>query len=367
MAHGPLAGVRVIEMDAIGPVPLAGMLLADMGAEVVRIGRPGGAGGGGRAGGSGGGDTGGDVLNRGKTKVALNLKESAERDRLLDLIANADALIEGSRPGVMERLGLGPDDCLSRNPKLVFVRLTGWGQDGPLAQSAGHDLNYIAMTGALGAMGPADAPPPPPLNLVGDYAGGTMFAVSGLLAALLSAQRTGKGQVVDVAMVDGVANLLAMFHAFMAAGGWRDRRQANLLDGAMPFYRCYACKDGHVSVGALEPQFFALLVEKLGFAADAFRQHDPAGWPAMEAAFAEKFAAMTRDEIGERFLNTDACVAPVLSLTEAMAHPANVARGVFVEHGGVQQAAPAPRFSATPAAIGKGGGMAIEDAIARWA
>lgn len=363
---GPLAGVRVVEMDAIGPVPLAGMLLADMGAEVVRIGRPGGAGGGGRAGGSGGGDAGGVVLNRGKTRVPLNLKDSAERDRLLDLIASADALIEGSRPGVMERLGLGPDDCHARNPRLVYVRLTGWGQDGPLAQSAGHDLNYIAMTGALHAMGIADACPPPPLNLVGDYAGGTMFAVSGLLAALLSAQRTGKGQVVDVAMVDGVVNLLAMFHAFLGAGMWRDQRQSNLLDGAMPFYRCYPCQDGYVSVGALEPQFFALLVEKLGFAADTFRQHDPAGWPGMAAAFAEKFAAMTRADIGELFLGTDACVAPVLSLTEAMAHPANVARGVFVEANGVNQAAPAPRFSATPQGIGESSAMEIDEALARW-
>ena len=364
---GPLEGVRVIEMDAIGPVPLAGMLLADMGAEVVRIGRPGGAGGAGRAGGAGGGDAGSTVLNRGKTRVALDLKQPDQRDRLLDLIASADALMEGSRPGVMERLGLGPDDCHARNPRLVFVRLTGWGQEGPLAQSAGHDLNYIAMTGALGAMGAADAPPPVPLNLVGDYAGGTMFAVSGLLAALLSAQRTGKGQVVDVAMVDGVVNLMAMFQAFLAGGMWRDRRQANLLDGAMPFYRCYPCKDGHVSVGALEPQFFALLVDKLGFAPDAFHQHDPAGWPDMAAAFAGKFAVMTREEIGALFLGSDACVAPVLSLTEAMAHPANVARGVFVERDGVTQAAPAPRFSATPAGIGEQGELDVDAAIARWA
>jgi len=352
---GPLAGVRVIEMDAIGPVPLAGMLLADMGADVVRIARPGAS------------SMGGAVLDRGKTTVGLDLKQADQRDRVMDLIGAADALLEGSRPGVMERLGLGPDDCHARNPRLVFVRLTGWGQDGPLAQSAGHDLNYIALTGALGAMGPADAPPPPPLNLVGDYAGGTMFAVSGLLAALLSAHRTGQGQVVDVAMVDGVANLLAMFHAFMGAGAWRDQREANLLDGAMPFYRCYPCKDGYVSVGALEPQFFALLVEKLGFAPDAFKQHDPAGWPGMATAFAGKFAAMTRDEIGELFLGTDACVAPVLSLTEAMAHPANVARGVFVEAGGVKQAAPAPRFSATPTGIGEQRRIEIDDALARWA
>ena len=356
MGQGPLQGVRLIEMDAIGPVPLAGMILADMGAEVVRIARPGAA-----------ASMGGTVLDRGKARVALNLKDEGDRDRLLDLIAGADALIEGSRPGVMERLGLGPDACRARNPKLVFVRLTGWGQDGPLAMSAGHDLNYIAMTGALGAIGPADAPPPPPLNLVGDYAGGTMFAVSGLLAALLSAQRTGQGQVVDVAMVDGVVNLMAMFQAFMAGGLWRDQRQANLLDGAMPFYRCYPCKDGYVSVGALEPQFFALLIDKLGFAPDAFRQHDPAGWPGMAAAFAERFAARTRDEWGEVFLGSDACVAPVLSMTEAMAHPANVSRGVFVERDGVVQAAPAPRFSATPGAIGENAELAIEDAIARWA
>jgi alpha-methylacyl-CoA racemase len=358
MGKGPLAGIRLIEMDAIGPVPLTGMILGGLGADVLRIARsPSGA----------WRDAGGAVLDRGKRQLALDLKQPADRDCLLDLIAHADALIEGARPGVMERLGLGPDDCLARNPRLVFARVTGWGQEGPLAHSAGHDLNYIAMTGALHAIGRAGAPPVVPLNLIGDYAGGTMFAVLGVVAAILSARVTGKGQAVDVAMVDGVANLMAMFHAFLATGAWTDVPEANLLDGGRPFYRCYACKDGkYISVGALESQFFAVLVEKLGFAPDRFVQHDSTAWPAMEVVFAAAFAARTRDEWAALFLGTDACVAPVLSMVEAMAHPANTARGVFVDRVGVVQAVPAPRFSATPGAIGKSATITIDQAIAAW-
>lgn len=358
MGQGPLAGVRLIEMDAIGPVPLAGMILSGLGADIVRIAR---------AGSGVWADVGGAVLHRGRDQVVLDLKRDGDRQRLLDLVARADGLIEGARPGVMERLGVGPEVCLARNPRLVFARVTGWGQEGPLARTAGHDINYIAMTGALHAIGAEGAPPTVPLNLIGDYAGGTMFAALGIVSALLAAKGSGAGQVVDVAMVDGVANLLAMFHAFLATGSWVDRPASNLLDGAMPFYRCYMCRDGGaVAVGALEPQFFAELVRLLGFLPDRFAQHDRAGWPDMERAFTERFATRTRDEWAEALLGTDACVAPVLSLHEAMAHPVNVERRVFAAHGGVTQPMPAPRFSGTPGAIGVAREIGIDDAIAAW-
>jgi alpha-methylacyl-CoA racemase len=355
--RGPLAGIRIVEFDAIGPVPLAGMILADLGCDVVRVGR-----GDGRT-------TGGGVLQRGRSHVALDLKIPAEREAALDLIAQADGLIEGLRPGVMERLGPEPDTCLARNPRLVYGRMTGWGQSGPRAHRAGHDINYIAITGALHAMGSRDAPPPPPLNLVGDYGGGTMFLVTGMLAALLSAKATGQGQVVDAAMTDGTAVLSAMFHGFLADGFWQDRREANLLDGHAPFYRCYTCADGKfIAVGALEPQFFAALLAGLGIAQDRFVQHDRSCWPEMGALFAATFAARSRDDWATLFADTDACVTPALSFAEARQDPHNVARGTFVTQSGVAQPAPAPRFSRTPAGVdhSREGGTDVATVLARW-
>lgn len=337
----PLAGLRVIEMDGIGPVPLAGMLLSDLGADVLRIARP--------PGNSAWQDIGGSVLHRGRPCVHLDLKIPADQQAALATIARADGLIEGFRPGVMERLGLGPLPCLATNPRLVYVRLTGWGQSGPLSLRAGHDINYISLTGVLEAIGPANQPPAVPLNMIGDYAGGTMFALLGLLAALFAARESGKGQVIDVAMTDGVAALSAMFHAFRASGFWKAERHANLLDGAAPYYRCYRCSDGKfVAVGALEPQFFALLLEGLGLPHDMFVQADRSGWSHMAEIFEAKFAAKSRDEWAEVFALTDACVTPVLSFEEALNHPHNRARGTFVTREGIAQPNAAPRFSATP-------------------
>ena len=353
---GPLAGVRIVEFEAIGPVPLAGMMLADMGADIVRLARP-----------SPGGDPGASVLYRGRTLAPANLKDAADRDAALDLVAGADILIEGYRPGVLERLGLGPDVCLARNPQLVFGRMTGWGQDGPLSPYAGHDINYIAVTGALHAIGQADAPPTVPLNLVGDYGGGALFLVTGVLAALLAARSSGRGQVVDAAMTEGTATLLSMFHGFQAEGRWQDRREANLLDGAAPFYRCYECADGrHVAVGCLEPQFFHACVTGLGLDPATLRQYDTATWPSLRKAFAAAFMTRTRDEWAEHFAATDACVSPVLSLTEAPAHPHNQARGSFIMRNAISQAAPAPRFSATPSAVADPSVASMADVAARW-
>jgi len=360
MTQGPLAGVRVVEFDAIGPVPLAAMILADMGAEIVRVAR---------RSGQTWEDTGGAVLNRGRPVVHLNLKDEADRAAALTLMSRADAVIEGFRPGVMERLGLGPDVCLEANPRLVFARVTGWGQTGPLAQRAGHDINYIAVTGALNAIGPADRPPPPPLNLLGDYGGGTMFAVVGMLAAIISARSTGRGQVIDVAMTDGVAVLTSLFHAFRLRGLWREERGANLLDGGAPFYRCYACADQRfVAVGALEPQFFAQLLVGLGFGAEDFTQYDTAGWPTMAVAFADRFLTRTRDDWDRVFAGTDACVSPVLDFGEAADHPHNRQRETLVAHVGILQPAPAPRFSETPPVFdaSRGGEMRIEEVLSRW-
>lgn len=358
MGQGPLSGIRLIELDAIGPVPLAGMILAGMGADVVQVGRRDEA---------PWGDIGGSVLHRGKTRIRLDLKDPQDRALLFELVERADGLIEGLRPGVMERLGIGPEACAQRNPRLVYARVTGWGQDGPLAQAPGHDINYLAMTGALHAIGTEEGPPAIPLNLIGDYAGGSMFAVAGLLAALLGAARSGKGEVIDVAMVDGVANLLALFQALIAEGDWTDRRGANLLDGGTPFYRCYRCADGeHVAVGALEPRFFARLLAGLDLPGDRFAQHDRAGWPAMAEAFAARFAERPRDEWARRFRGTDACVVPVLSLSEAMVHPDHEARSLFVEPGGIRQAAPAPRFQRQPGAIGATVATTAADALRRW-
>ncbi len=356
----PLAGIRLVEMDAIGPVPLACMVLADMGAEIVRLARPPRAD-------AVWDDVGGDILHRSRAVAYLDLKRPDDRDRALALIAQADGLIEGGRPGVMERLGLGPEVCRARNPRLVYARMTGWGQTGPLAPRAGHDLNYIALTGALHAIGPAEGPPPVPLNLIGDYGGGAMFLVAGLLAALLSARRTGEGQVVDMAMTDGAATLMSLFYAFLPSGRWVDWPAANLLDGAAPFYRCYACADGrHVAVGALEPPFFAALLDGLAIPRDRFRQHGRDAWPAMQREFAAVFAAQPRDHWATVFEGTDACVTPVLSMAEAPHHPHNVARGTFLRRCGIDQPAPAVRFSNAAGVVHAPATVSVDDVLARW-
>jgi len=358
---GPLAGVRLVEIDAIGPVPLACMLLADMGADIVRVARPPAAGAGAWD------DVGGDILHRGRPVIHLNLKDPTDRRALLELIGGADALIEGFRPGVMERLELGPEQCLTRNPRLVYGRMTGWGQSGPLALRAGHDINYLSLTGALHAMGSPNMPPPVPLNLIGDYGGGAMFLVAGLLAAILSAGRTGQGQVVDASICDGVPLLMSLFYAWQPKGLWRDAPASNLLDGGAPFYRCYRCADGRdVAVGCLEPQFFSEAVKGLGLEDRCYDQNDRSGWPAMEADFATTFATRTRDEWAATFAETDACITPVLSMTEALAHPHNVARSVFVQHEGIAQPAPAPKMSVTPLSILESEAVSITQALNRW-
>lgn len=357
----PLAGVRILEFDGLGPVTFAGMVLADMGAEVLRLTRSAAAGAPVFA------DVGGEVLHRGRAAVEANLKDPADCARVLDLAAAADAAIEGFRPGVLERLGLGPAELQARNPRLVVGRVTGWGQSGPLASVVGHDLNYIALSGALHPTGEPDRPPRPPLNLVGDYGGGAMFLVAGVLAALLEARSTGRGRVVDAAMTDGSALLTSLFHAFRARGLWSDLRGSNLLDGGAPFYRCYACRGGgFVAVGALEPQFYAALLAGLGIPAEEAPQFDLAGWPALHARFESLFATRDRDEWAAHFGGTDACVTPVLSLGEAPLHPHNLARRTFVEVG-VVQPAPAPRFGgAPPEASVQPGPLSLADAVARW-
>ncbi|WP_045557815.1 CaiB/BaiF CoA transferase family protein [Streptomyces sp. FxanaA7] len=346
MADGPLSGCRVLELAGIGPGPFAGMTLADLGAEVVRVDRPGGSG-------LFPGFEHVDVLNRGKKSVLLDLKRPDAVRAVLDMAARADVLIEGYRPGVAERLGLGPDDCLARNPRLVYGRMTGWGQDGPLARLAGHDIGYIALTGALHAVGRAGGPPQIPLNLVGDFGGGGTYLVIGVLAALREAERTGRGQVVDAAIVDGTAHLLAGTHMMLATGTWQDERGVNLLDGGAPFYAVYETSDGrHMAVGALEPKFYAELLAVLGLDEDPAVQHDRTGWPRLRERLAAAFASRTQDEWAKAFSTSDACVAPVLSLREASNHPHIRARGTLVERDGVLQPAPAPRFSATPTALG---------------
>ena len=344
---GPLAGIRVVELAAIGPAPFAAMLLADLGADVLRIDRI--------APGDGLGWLGGptDVLLRNRRSAAVDLKTSAGRDTVLRLVDGADALIEGWRPGVAERLGIGPDACLGRNPRLVYGRMTGWGQDGPLARAAGHDIDYIALSGVLHAIGRSGEAPVPPLNLAGDFGGGGMLVAAGVLAALLHAARTGEGQVVDAAMVDGSALLMSMCHGLAAAGAWSEDRGTNLLDGGAPFYDVYEAADGrHVAVGALESRFYAALLDGLGLDAAALPpQHDRAGWPRLREAFAAAFRTRTRDEWTRAFEGTDACVAPVLTTAEAAAHPHNAARGTFTTAGGVLQAAPAPRFSRSRTAL----------------
>jgi alpha-methylacyl-CoA racemase len=348
---GPLAGLKVIEMVGIGPCPFAAMMLADMGADVIRIDRK--------------PDpnvpnpypmlgTKFDVMARGRRSLALDLKDPRARQLLLDLVAKADVLVEGFRPGVMERLGLGPDICLERNHRLVYGRVTGWGQSGPLSQAAGHDLNYVALSGMLHAMGREGSPPAPPLNLVGDFGGGAMMLAFGVVCAAFEAKQSGKGQVVDAAMTDGAALLGAMMYGLRAFGSWSDARETNLLDGGAPFYDCYACADGKfISIGAIEPQFYAQLLQLAGVEDPQFRkQWRQADWPELKRKFADLFAARTRDEWCRLLEGTDVCFAPVLDMAEAPHHPHNVARSSFVESEGVTQPAPAPRFSRTPAELG---------------
>lgn len=338
--NGPLKGLRVIEMEGLGPAPLAGQFLADLGAEVILITRK-----------SRPADP-ADINNRGKRSAALNLKTPEGIEAALALIARADVLIEGFRPGVMERMGLGPEVCQTRNPGLVFARMTGWGQEGPMAQMAGHDINYLGLTGFLNATGRADDVPTPPLNIGADYAGGTMFLLFGIMAALFERQSSGKGQVVDAAMVDGASALMALIHTWIARGQWSERREANLLDGGAPFYRAYACADGKfLSVGPLEPQFFAELVRLAGLPEDhKATQMDARQWPARRDTYADVFAQKTRDDWMAIFDGTDACVAPILSWSEAAEHPHLAARSTFFTRDGVTQAAPAPRFDRTPTA-----------------
>ncbi|MFF3562689.1 CaiB/BaiF CoA transferase family protein [Streptomyces sp. NPDC002574] len=343
-ADGPLTGVRVVELAGIGPAPFAAMLLADLGADVVRVDRPGGP--------VLGVDPDHDVTNRNKRSVVVDLKDAGGAGLVLDLAERADILLEAYRPGVAERLGVGPADCRARNPRLVYGRMTGWGQDGPLAPSAGHDIGYIATAGTLGMIGPAGGPPAVPANLLGDFAGGSLYLVTGVLAALHHARATGAGQVVDAAIVDGVAHLGAMIWGMLAAGAWQDRRAANLLDGGCPYYAVYATADGGwMAVGALEPAFYAEFARLLGLPDDAPDRGDLARWDELRSLIAGRFAARTRKEWTEVFEGSDACVAPVLSLYEAAEHAHLAARGTFVTTGGITQPAPAPRFSATPASL----------------
>ncbi len=342
-ASGPLAGVRVVEFGGIGPGPFCAMLLADLGADVVRLDRPG-------APPAGYADPRQDLLNRGKRSVTADLKQPAGVARALALAERAHIVVEGFRPGVAERLGVGPRPCQERNPRLVYGRMTGWGQDGPLAGRAGHDITYLAVTGVLHAIGPAAGPPQIPLNLVGDFGGGALYLAVGLLAALRHAEDTGRGQVVDAAIVDGASHLAMMMHGMLAAGRWRDERHANLTDGGMPFYDVYETADGrYMAVGPIEPQFLAELLDRLGLPA-ADRTADP---ERLRAALSAAFAGRTRQQWTEIFAGSDACVAPVLSWREAPGHPQLAARGTFETRDGVRQPAAAPRFSATPAVAGR--------------
>lgn len=343
---GPLAGCKVVELAGLGPAPFAAMTLADLGAEVIRIDRPGGAG-------VYPGVPQQDVLNRGKKSVLLDLKQPEAVRAVLRMVREADILLEGYRPGVAERLGVGPDDCWRENPALVYGRMTGWGQVGPLAATAGHDIDYIAITGALHAVGEAGGPPQIPLNLVGDFGGGGSYLVIGVLAAWHEARGSGRGQVVDAAIVDGVAHLLSGTHAMMATGTWADERGSNLLDGGAPFYQVYETADGgHLAVGALEGKFYAELLDKLGLDEDPAAQYDRAGWPRLRDRLAEAFAERSLAEWTTVFADSDACVAPVLGLRAAAQHPHIAARGSIVERDGILQAAPAPRFSRTRAVLG---------------
>ncbi|GAA1568332.1 CaiB/BaiF CoA-transferase family protein [Kribbella sancticallisti] len=355
---GPLRGVKVVELAGIGPAPFACMMLAELGAEVLRIERPGG--------GIALGPPELELINRGRRSVALDLKNPAAIDAVLQLVAGADVLVEGFRPGVAERLGLGPEACHEVNPKLVYGRMTGWGQEGPLAQSAGHDIDYLALSGALHVIGRADGPPQVPANLLGDFAGGSLYLVVGVLAALVEARGSGRGQVVDAAIVDGAAHLTTMLLGVLAGGSWKQERGTNLLDTGAPFYDVYETSDGKfMAVGALEPQFYDELIRLLEV--EAPDRYDVANWPDLRKLLAETFAQRTQAEWTEVFDGTDACVSPVLPL--AADHPHLVARGTFVEKDGVRQAAPAPRFSRTPSELSEPparAGQHTREALADW-
>jgi len=357
---GPLRGVKVVEIAGIGPGPHAATLLADLGADVVRVERPGGA--------TSAGDRSTDLLTRGRPSVAMDLKDPRAVEAVLTLVEGADVLIEGMRPGATERLGLGPDECLARNPRLVYGRMTGWGQDGPLAQTAGHDMNYIGVAGALHGLGQTPDRPQFPTNLLGDFGGGSTYLVIGVLAALLEARVSGHGQVVDAAIVDGTAHLAAMHASMLASGVTHERRAAGLLDGGAPFYDVYETSDGrHMSVGALEPQFFAELVRLLEIEVPGQWEMDR--WPELRETLAARFRERTQAEWTEVFDGTDACCAPILPLTEAAAHPHLSARGTYVERDGVLQPAPAPRFSRTAATLSTGPsvvGGGSREALAAW-
>ena len=360
---GPLTGFKIIEIAGIGPGPYCGMLLADLGAEVLRVDRAEAV--------SGGGDgAAADIAARGRLSVGVNLKQPDGVETVLRLVEKADALFEGFRPGVMERLGLGPDVCLGRNPRLVYGRMTGWGQDGPLAKVAGHDINYIALAGALFHMGRRGQPPTPPLNLVGDFGGGGLLLAYGMVCALLERERSGKGQVVDAAMIDGAASLMGVFFGAHHSGFWSDERGANMLDSGAHFYDAYETRDGKfVSIGSIEPQFYALLLQHSGLTAEELPQWERQRWPELKQKLVEIFRTRTRDEWCAILEGTDTCFAPVLSMGEAPQHPHHVARGTFVELGGVPQPAPAPRFSRTPGAVARppaSPGQHTDEALTAW-
>jgi alpha-methylacyl-CoA racemase len=359
---GPLKGIKVVEIAGIGPSPHACTILADLGADVIRVERPGGQM---LSGGSH------DLLNRGRPSVALNLKDPEAVQTVLTLVENADVLVEGMRPGVAERLGFGPEECRARNPKLVYGRMTGWGQEGPWSQAAGHDMNYIAITGTLHGLGQDKSKPQFPANLVGDFGGGSTYLVIGILSALLEAQRSGEGQVVDAAIVDGTAHLNVMTSAFLAGGGFKEERVSNLLDGGAPYYDVYETADGeHMSVGSLEPQFYEEFVTLLGIKETAPDRFDPAKAEELRTLIAATFRQRTRDEWCAIFDGTDACVAPILRMSEAPEHPHMKAREVFVEHEGIVQPQPAPRFSRTRATLGlppaAGPGQHTREALTAW-
>ena len=365
MVTGPLDGFRVVEMGGIGPAPFAGALLGDFGADVLRIDRiakpgvepelpP-------RF----------DFYNRNKRSVAFDLKQPQAVAAVLNLVAKADALIEGFRPTVMERLGLGPDICMAINPRLVYARMTGWGQEGPMAQEAGHDINYLALTGALHCLGNADRPPPPPLNLVADLGGGALYLVVGLLAASMEARQSGRGQTIDVAMIDGVTHLMSAFQAFRQQGSWTGRRADNIVDGGAPFYGSYATSDGKfVAVGAIEPQFYASLLKVMGVDGERLPdQNDRAAWPKMRKRFAQIFAMRTRDEWVAAAAERDACLAPVLTIDEAPGHPQMQTREVYASFDGLRHPSPAPRFSRTPSTLRRptpAPGRDSRQALADW-
>jgi alpha-methylacyl-CoA racemase len=362
---GPLKGVKVVEIASIGPGPFCGMLLSDLGADVLRVDRLEGS------------DLGlpvapeFDVMARGRRSIGLDLKQPHAIQTVLALAGKADALIEGFRPGVTERLGIGPEACFARNPRLVYGRVTGWGQDGPLAQAAGHDINYIALSGALHAFGRKGEAPLPPLNLIGDFGGGGMILAFGIACALLEARTSGKGQVIDAAMTEGSATLMAMFYGRVAAGQWRDERGVNVLDTGAPWYDVYETADAkHVAIGSIEGRFYAELLARLGLDAQTLpAQHERERWPELRAAFAAAFRTKTRDEWCRVMEGTDVCFAPVLTLAEAPRHPHNQARGAFAEINGVMQPAPAPRFSRTPGAVSRGAprrGEGAARALADW-